>query len=489
MKRAIAILIIFTGLNVLIFWITSFDVVSEEAEDDPLPLSETAEKPQPALLAPEDTLRAGRSLLLGDVSELMNRKGETYQKAASSVIPSIVRVRIIWRGENGAWESERVGGVCVDKNGYYVAPWNRLSKGEAFQIEFQDKTTVAAVLEGMDPASDLALLKATPRFARPIKMSNAMAAPFGNSMMFIWLNESAKPRSQIGHLNGIIYEYPIAFPEAVVSYVQSDILVSINEVGGCLIDLDGRLLGMLTRAPDTGRDFVPMISAEQIRHIAEQLKQKGFVARSGLGLMVQDLVADLRTAFGFSEETRGLVVTQVVMGSPAEIAGIQEGDLVTQINETKAASSGFFRSIISRWPLGKEVQLTVIRNGETLEVRPIASVLPVSSIDLQIDPEEIDYENFELVDDPLEAISIKDQKVSFFESEVKKPVVVQINLRQAIFAPELLPGDVLLGVNNTAVGSVEEIRQIRGESSDKTDVFLLQCYRDGKVFWSAGKRP
>lgn len=516
MKRSIAITILFVGLNALILWITSHDQGIEPLI--PATDTKTGVERAPTLLAPDETLRGGRSLLFGSMKELVSRLGEEYQAAAAKSIPSLVRVHILWRDGDNLWNEETVGGVCVDQAGFYAAPWPFVSRGELLRIEFPGGSRVAATLDSIDPATEIALLRTgRPDLARPIPFGSSLNASFGSPLMLLWLDSEATPRSIQGFLNGVSYQRHPAFPSAVKGLLQTDMPVTRAEAGGCLIDLEGNLTGLLVYPVGDKRDFHPMLSADQIQFVSRQLQENGLVVRSTIGITTQALSSDLRAAIGLPAELNGALVGRVDADSPAEIVGIRVGDVITSFNERRINSAGFFESVVSRWPQNKPIPLTVWRKGEILSLAPLAVAEATESPSiLQPDEPAETPASVESSEQPSESVAaaetpgvdsvvvdeppILDPLIRAFEWETPPATtrssfapspalrVRSIDPRRILITPEVLPGDELLQVGDYPIRDAAALDRLPDEVS-RQPALLLRFSRNGDHFWAVGRPP
>lgn len=134
--------------------------------------------------------------------------------------------------------------------------------------------------------------------------------------------------------------------------------------------LEGDLVGINTAivGPSGGNVGIGFaIPTNMARAIVAQLKEHGKVQRGQLGVLVQDLTPELSAAFNL-EHGQGAVITRVLPGSPAEKAGLQAGDVVIEVDGRPISSASELRNVIGLVPLGKRVQLHVLRDGQDLQV-------------------------------------------------------------------------------------------------------------------------
>ncbi|MEM6884523.1 MAG: PDZ domain-containing protein [Verrucomicrobiota bacterium] len=513
MKRALAITFLFIGLNVVIFWITSLELgEAEVVEEDPLsgPAAdpeELLEEPTPPTITDEEPTRTSRPLLLTSQTETRERLVEEIQQGAAKAIASMVRVMIFWQRSDGSWQQDSVNAVCVDGDGLYATSWARVSRGEVFRIQHQDGSFSEAAIYSFDPSKGIALLKsANPGRSKPAVFANGLSVPFGTALQFIWLDTSNQPQALRGHLSGVRYDSLSSFPDVISGYLQPDIRVNVRQEGGMLIDMEGRMAGLLIDAPDpAASESTAILSVEDILHVCRHLKQLGYVVRSEFGIFTQKLNPDLARGLGWEGVNSGVLVTRVERGLPADRAGIQVGDLIVELNGRKVMGAGFFQSVLSRWPEQKPLVLGVRRGEEISQMELTGVTLP------ELGP----YENSETGEETLEPLSIdgpalvgKRRKVMVAGSQDEFLVVEQIDPRRLLFSPPLESGDIVIRVADVEVTapqpadselgpeqesasppvSEEELLtaenlELRILAAERT---VMLCYRNGRYFWTSG---
>lgn len=483
MKRSLAITLVFIGLNVLIFWITSLPGPQEDANglsEDP-PEARTLG----TLLIPEKQ-ESSKSLLLGEVVVPKPRTNEdSFREAASSALASMARVELLTQS-GGQWKSlPSTTAVCIDPQGLFAASWSRISQGEVFSLHVPGQDPVSAVVESMDPATDLVLLRSRQEVSsKPATFGRGLDTEFGEPVLLVWMAEKGDPRTAMGRLNGIDYEACEAFPHVIAGYLEIDVRLDEGQTGAGLFDRRGRFLGMVTRTSGGERDFRPLLASEEVRFVARQLRDMGYVARARTGLGVQNLTPALRHVLEISQEERGVLVTRVRPGSPAEAAGIMPGDVLTSLEEKQVTRADSFLSMLLRWPEGRQIPLQGIRGGEPIEFFPVAQALPQMA---DVSLPDISDDASEAARTWPEILSLEEEQRAY-ENGIKEVVVVQsIDHYHAHFTIPLLSGDVLLGIDRQVFDSFEEAQQVLRRLAERPRL-VFQIEREGRTQWSVGRR-
>lgn len=500
MKRSLAITFLFVGLIVLIFWVTSLEPGgSDEVESDLLaqPIAEPEElleEPASPAQAVEEPVRPVRPLLLTSQSEARERVVEEVQQGAAKAIASLVRVRIYWQGPDGGWQQDSVNAICVDGDGLYATPWPRIAQGEVFRIQHQDGSFSECELDSFDASTGIALLRSSDLLkSKPAVFASGLSVPFGTALQFIWLDRNNQPQAARGHLSGVGYDSLTGFPEVISGYLLPDIRVNRLQEGGMLIDLEGRMAGMLIHVPEeSAQESTAMLSVEDILHVCRHLKQLGYAARSDFGISAQKLTPDLAAGFGWSGVSSGVLVTQIRPNLPADLAGIQEGDLVVELNGRKVMGAGFFQSVLSRWPENKPLVLSVRRGEETQQleltgiVRPeVAAMDGLEMLESEAATPALEADPYEPLTGEVRSVMVGGERGDYF-------VVNQIDPRQLLFSPPLQAGDIVVRLAAAEQEVDAESNEVLAleEAELKTKILnvertVLLCYRNGRFFWTS----
>ncbi len=158
--------------------------------------------------------------------------------------------------------------------------------------------------------------------------------------------------------------------EGYEDFIQTDASINPGNSGGALINLKGELVGINTAilAPSGGNVGIGFsIPINMVQQLTGQLVEHGKVERGRLGVYIQDLTPNLAQAFGI-EANQGAVVAQVAPESPAEEAGLREGDVIIEIDGTSVEGAADLRNEVGLLRPGKTIELVVLRDGERMSI-------------------------------------------------------------------------------------------------------------------------
>ena len=332
----------------------------------------------------------------------------------------------------------------------------------AHVIEGADKITVTldsgreaqAQVIGADKDSDVAVIKVDIEGLNAIPLGNsdelrvgdfvvAIGNPFGLRQTVTSGIVSALGRSGLGIEN---YE----------DFIQTDASINPGNSGGALVNLRGELVGINTAivAPSGGNVgigfSIPINMAVQIK---SQLLEHGAVQRGRLGVRIQDLTPELADAFGIRER-RGAVITRVNSGSMADEAGLRAGDVVLSANGKKILKGAELHNTIGLLPVGKELELEIMRNGER---KTVSAVVKNSVADASIG-ESI---NSRLAGATFSELS--DQQLEF--ANEGGVLVVDVQRGSAAWNAGLRSGDIIVSANRKYVKNLNGFKMAVSQQS------------------------
>ncbi len=338
-------------------------------------------------------------------------------------------------------------GVIIDAGkGIVITNHHVVNGADEIRVGLQDGRTLKAELIGSDPEVDIAVLKIPAEKLTALKLADsaqtqvgdfvvAIGNPFGLGQTVTTGVVSALGRSGLGI-------------EGYEDFIQTDASINPGNSGGALINLRGELIGINTAiiAPGGGNIGIGFaIPANMASNSIEQIVEHGSVKRGQLGVVIQDLTAELAKAFGIDADQRGVVVAEVQKGSNAERAGVQPGDIVISVDGRQTDSAAQLRNAIGARRIGDSVRLTLLRDGSsksvTVKIGESSAVAASGALHPFLDG------------------------ATLAPDENGRGVVVS-NIAPGSVAADsgLRPGDVIVSVNRQPVTSVDAVRKAAGKS-------------------------
>ena len=268
-------------------------------------------------------------------------------------------------------------GFVIDPQGYIITNAHVIEGASSVQVELGDEQErLPARVVGRDEPSDVALLKVDT--GRPLT-----ALPLGDSdqlQIAEWVMVISNPFGLSHSVTvGVISHTGRAdvAPQGHGGYhdfIQTDASINPGSSGGPLINLRGEVVGIATAINATGQGIGFAVPINMAKGILQQLRERGHVVRSWMGVSVREL---RHIALG-SDGGRQVVVTGVVNGGPAATSGLKVGDVITGFDGQRIPSAARLRWYISTAGVGRSISLTVRRSGAERSVRVLLAELPRS---------------------------------------------------------------------------------------------------------------
>lgn len=260
-------------------------------------------------------------------------------------------------------------GVILDNLGYIVTNNHVVHGADRVTVTLNDKREFEAQIIGLDPSTDLALLKIEADNLSPIEIGNsdnlkvgewvlAVGNPFNLTSTVTAGIVSAKGRN-INILSGDM---------KIESFIQTDAAVNPGNSGGALVNLNGELVGINSAiASQTGSfaGYAFAIPVSIMTKIVSDLKEFGTVQRALLGIVITDITDEFAKANNVNR-LDGVYVVEVGEKGGAKEAGMQNGDVIIAVDNASVKSVAEIQDRLTRFSPGDEVKVTVDRHGEIL---------------------------------------------------------------------------------------------------------------------------
>jgi len=370
-------------------------------------------------------------------------------------------------------------GVVINADGYILTNHHVVDGADKVEVELADRRVLTATVVGDDAPSDLAVLKvqATGLHALPLADSDkarvgdvvlAIGNPLGVGQTVTSGIISAKGRTT-GNGDGSFQDF-----------LQTDAPINHGNSGGALVNLQGELLGVPSQimSPSGGNIGLGFaIPSNMAKNVMGQLISSGHVRRAKLGVTVQPITADLASSLGLSD-VRGALVNQVEPGSPAERAGLRQGDVITEVQGRRVTDGNELRNAISNTAPGTSVALKVVRDGRTSDLSARLEELKASNTD----SEERDAHGssaspgrYGMQVAPLTPELARENEIP---RSVKGVLVTDVDPDGVAADSDIRPNDVIEKVNGHATTTVAELKTAIEQTGGKPVLVLL--HREGR---------
>jgi serine protease Do len=354
-------------------------------------------------------------------------------------------------GRERAYTSQSLGSGFVWSTDGIIVTNNHVVEGASrITVNFNDGSQVAAKLIGVDPDSDVAVLR--------VEAKNLVAAPIGTSSDLM-IGESVVAVGNPFGLSGTVTTGVVsALGRSVPSkeegrtftdFIQTDASINPGNSGGPLLNLEGRVIGINTAIYANAQGIGFAIPVDRAKKIIQDLLRYGQVHSAWIGAVNTTLTPEEAKRLNL-RVTRGALVARVFAGSPAAAAELKTGDVITAVNGTAVDSRESFSTYTSTTAAGQALDLTVVRGGSSTHVT-VRPVDPPMNLGLRILGE-------------IAGLKVADQSRSVVIDEVGR------GSRSAGIG--LASGDFIVGVNGVEVRSTKQLNDELIRNADRSSIVL-----------------
>jgi len=265
-------------------------------------------------------------------------------------------------------ESGMGSGFIVTSSGLILTNRHVVADAERVRVRFADKSELPARIIGVDPLTDVAVLK--------VEAQNLpVAVPGDSSQLEVgqWVLAIGAPMGlERTATQGIISALGRTLPDdSYVPFIQTDVPINPGNSGGPLFDLEGRVIGINSQILSNSGGYMGLSFAIPINiamTVAKQIVERGHASHGWLGISTQELTLELAQAYGLTAP-RGALVSEIRPAGPAYKAGLQLGDVIIAIGDVGIADSADLPPIIGASQPGSEHELVVLRDGQVIRVK------------------------------------------------------------------------------------------------------------------------
>ena len=396
--------------------------------------------------------------------------------------------------EEALVQSSLGSGVIVSSEGHIITNNHVVDQVDEIEIQMHDGKTKKARMIGGDAQVDLAVLKIDDPGVKPLPFGDSDAVQAGDFVLAIGnpfgFEETVTDGiiSSKGRPNRV---------DGFGDFLQTNAAINPGNSGGPLINLRGEVIGINTAiisrsGGSQGIGFA--IPSNSVRNALESLLKQGRIIRGYLGIQMQTLPRGQQ-----DQDSDGIVVQQVVPGSPADEAKIQPGDVIRKFDGKEVKSFPMLRSLVAQTELNKPIELEVVRNGKAMTVKTEIREQPVDYQSAraprqpgqrrQGPPQQPPTPDDPLEDDELQADApLAGVEVEELTPDLARRLDVPPGVRGVVVTDvdaslgELRKGDVIEEVNQQPVNSVSDYRRVVASLDPNGTHVLSVCRRRTRSF-------
>jgi serine protease Do len=374
-------------------------------------------------------------------------------------------------------------GVVISPDGYVVTNNHVVAGAVDIRVTTSNRRVLKAKLIGTDPLTDLAVLK--------VNATDLASAPWGDS-------KEVRPGQTVlafGNPYGLRFTVTRGIVSAINranpdpenpskpgEFIQTDAAINPGNSGGPLVDARGQVIGINSFLLSPSGSFSGMgfaIPTQIVRPTVETLIRDGKVSHGHIGIGIADVTPE--NAKFFDEKTAvGGVVTQVDPDSPGAKAGLQIGDVITEIDGQKVSDAGELQVLVGQKPPGTKITLTVLRNGKSMSIPVTLEALGSHSAEGKDNSSEGDGKMHWGIGLGNLTPDLRDQLQA--PRDIHGAVIEQVQPGSSADNAGLQQGDIILEVNRHKVQSAGDVKEALANVPKGQDALLLVWSNGGNSF-------
>lgn len=376
-------------------------------------------------------------------------------------------------GQNGApqleYKTQSLGsGFIISSDGYILTNAHVVSEADEVIVKLFDKREFKAKIIGADKRTDIALVKIEATGLPKVTTGDPSKLKVGE-----WVAAIGSPFGLENTMTaGIVSAKGRALPqENFVPFIQTDVAINPGNSGGPLFNLAGEVVGVNSQIYSRSGGSMGLsfsIPIDVALDISNQLKATGKITRGWLGVVIQELSKELAESFGM-KNTNGALVAAVEKNGPADKGGLEAGDVITRFDGKPIITSSDLPRAVGAAKPGKAVAVEVLRKGNE-------KTLNISVGEMPADSSEVAQAN-------KPAVKPEPNRIGLILKEATPQQKKKLNGKNGLFVLDaqgavaqagVRRGDVILGLNNTEVQSLEQFnKQLASFAAGKSVALLV----------------
>jgi Do/DeqQ family serine protease len=460
----------------------------------------------------------GQKVKLGGPAPVVNTDLNlmTTQRAfiavAKAVTPTVVSVTVTTKPKNNIPffhnfqfnfpepqpEKGMGSGVIVTGDGYIITNNHVVDDAEknGIKVTLYDNREFNGTVVGKDPTTDVAVIKINARDLPVAAIGNSDSVEVGQWVLAIGNPLGLTSTVTAGIVSALGRNIDVATSQekyGISNFIQTDAAINPGNSGGALVNIRGEVIGINAAiATRTGynQGYGFAIPINLVRKMAEDLIAYGKVKRPWLGIQMKSEIDETDAhALGMSKPA-GVLVQDVIVGTPAEKAGIKAGDVILSVDGKDVNAANEIQTLIAEHKPGDVVSVKIFRGGGTVEKNVTLDELPgqnLASTDQSID------ENQDEAPDESGQVNVAKLGIAVqpLDNDTKKQANVESGILVASVSPSgpaadrtLLQGDIITEVDHQKIKSPKDFIDLLKNKNNGDAVMLRVLTRQGGTFVS-----
>lgn len=307
--------------------------------------------------------------------ELLDAYSSAVMSAAARITPSVVNIEVRQQGRRG---EQRGGGsgFLFTPDGFLLTNSHVVSGASSIDVTLMDGTRYPASVVGDDPHTDLAVVRISAPNQVPARLGNSDAIRPGQLVVAVGNPLGFQCTVTAGVVSALGRTMRAQSGRLIDNVIQTDAALNPGNSGGPLVNSRGEVIGVNTAVILPAQGICFAIGINTAKFVASRLIRDGRITRSYIGVGGQSVPMHRRVVRFYNLPVEhGVLVMGVEKGSPAETAGLQDGDVIVAYGDRPVANVDDLHRILTEEQVGKAAQVTIIRQTEKL----VRTIVPVSA--------------------------------------------------------------------------------------------------------------
>jgi serine protease Do len=367
-------------------------------------------------------------------------------------------------------------GVIIEhkKGKFYILTNSHVvQNAKSVRVRFDKHTEKKVRIVGTDPKTDVAVIEVDDKDipnpdSRVARLGDSDSLKVGQLAIAIGNPYGLERTVTVGVISALRRSIGITQYE---NFIQTDAAINPGNSGGPLVNIRGEVIGINTAILAEGQGLGFAIPINLARWVAQQLIERGKVVRGWLGIVIQDITPDMAESLGVKE---GVIIAQVMPGSPADKGGLKVGDIVVEADGQRVSEVRELQFKIMRTEPGKDINLKVVREGKEITLKVKVGEMPEER---QVGEQGQEQGDIGLA---LRELTPEEER----KLGVRGLLVVRVMPGSLAMRSGIMQGDIIMRVGNREVSRVEEFQQIISAfiGAGRESVLLLIRRRGNNLF-------
>lgn len=410
--------------------------------------------------------------------EFLSASPTNFIEAAGMATPAVVNIRAVietggnlWGG--GSLTGSSGSGVILSPDGYIVTNHHVVEKSKDIKVTLSDKRAYKATLVGSDPSTDIAVIKIEEQQLPFVVFGNSDSLSVGEWVLAVGNPFNLESTVTAGIVSAKGRNINILSGAASIeSFIQTDAAVNPGNSGGALVNTAGELIGVNTAIiTESGsyEGYSFAVPSNLVKKVVRDIREFGQVQRAYLGVGIQDLDSETARELGLPN-AEGVLINRIAYEGAAADAGLQPGDVVVGVNDTRVRRGSELQEYVGRFRPGDSVQVDYWRKGKKLRSRIVLKDINNSTRIARAQGNEFDED----LGFSLRNLSRAEQRSMRLQGGA---IVSSIRRGSPVYQTNMQPGFVITSVNGKRVNDVHEaIEAIKNAYNNLT----LDGYYEGE---------